>query len=87
MTQRPSLWTNLVSGAGQALPLAVMTALMGFGTLMVNLQIQVSELKLKQDQTLQILQRSEEQQKATMQWLKDEIEDLDDRVRRLERGR
>ena len=87
MSQRPSFWTNLINGAGQALPLAVMTALMGFGTLMVNMQIQISELKLKQDQTLQILSRSEKARDATMKWLKDEIDDLDERLKAIERSR
>lgn len=84
MTQRPSFWTSLLSGSGQALPLAVMTALMAFGTLMVNVQIQLSELKLKQDQTLQILERSEKARDKAFGWLKEEIKDIERRVERLE---
>ena len=57
---------------------------MAFGTLMVNVQIQLSELRLKQDQTLQILERSEEARDKALAWLKEEIEDIERRVDRLE---
>ena len=56
MSDGKSYWQNLITGTGQALPVAVIGALMAFGTLMVNVQIQLSELRLKQDQTLQILE-------------------------------
>ena len=84
MTDRPSFWQNLINGTGQALPLAVIGALMAFGTLMVNVQIQLSELRLKQDQTLQILERSEQARDKAFAWLKEEIEDIERRVDRLE---
>lgn len=84
MTNRPNFWTSLVAGSGQALPVAVLGALMAFGTLMVNVQIQLSELRLKQDQTLQILERSEEARDKALAWLKEEIEDIERRVDRLE---
>ena len=57
---------------------------MAFGTLMVNVQIQLSELRLKQDQTLQILERSEQERDKALAWLKEEIEDIEARVDRLE---
>ena len=41
MTEKQSFWQNLLTGTGQALPLAVITSLMAFGTLMVNVQIQL----------------------------------------------
>jgi len=84
MTQRPSFWQNLMSGTGQALPVAVIGSLMAFGTLMVNVQVQLSELRLKQDQTLQILERSEQAREKALAWLKEEIEDIERRVDRLE---
>ena len=84
MTEKQSFWQNLVKGTGQALPLAVITSLMAFGTLMVNVQIQLSELRLKQDQTLQILERSEEARDKALAWLKEEIKDIERRVDRLE---
>ena len=84
MTEKQSFWQNLLTGTGQALPLAVITSLMAFGTLMVNVQIQLSELRLKQDQTLQILERSEQARDKALAWLKDEIEDIERRVDRLE---
>tara|TARA_A200000113_G_scaffold55099_1_gene46157 strand:+ start:1957 stop:2223 length:267 start_codon:yes stop_codon:yes gene_type:complete len=79
-----SYWQNLIAGTGQALPVAVIGALMAFGTLMVNVQIQLSELRLKQDQTLQILERSEQARDKALAWLKEEIEDIEARVDRLE---
>lgn len=87
MTQRPGFWTTLVSGAGQALPLAVLTSLMAFATLMVNVQIQLTELKLKQDQTLEILERSETARDKAFGWLKEELKDIERRVERLESQR
>lgn len=84
MTEKQSFWQNLLNGTGQALPLAVITSLMAFGTLMVNVQIQLSELRLKQDQTLQILERSEQARDKALAWLKEEIEDIERRVDRLE---
>ena len=84
MTQRLSFWQNLVNGTGQALPLAVITSLMAFGTVMVNVQIQVAELKLKQDETVRLLIRSEESREKALGWLKEQIEDIEDRVDRLE---
>ena len=59
MTQRPSFWQHLVSGTGQGVAVAVVGSLVAFSTLIVNVQVQLSELRLKQDQTLQILERSE----------------------------
>tara|TARA_Y100000356_G_C11101400_1_gene204558 strand:- start:137 stop:397 length:261 start_codon:yes stop_codon:yes gene_type:complete len=79
-----SLWATLVAGSGQALPVALLGALVAFGSLMVNVQIQLSELRLKQDQTLQILERSEEARDKALAWLKEEIEDIERRVDRLE---
>ena len=79
-----SLWATLVAGSGQALPVALLGALVAFGSLMVNVQIQLSELRLKQDQTLQILVRSEEARDKALAWLKEEIEDIERRVDRLE---
>ena len=79
-----SLWATLVAGSGQALPVALLGALVAFGSLMVNVQIQLSELRLKQDQTLQILERSEEARDKALAWLKEEIEDIERRVERLE---
>lgn len=79
-----SLWGTLVAGSGQALPVALLGALVAFGSLMVNVQIQLSELRLKQDQTLQILERSEEARDKALAWLKEEIEDIERRVDRLE---
>lgn len=79
-----SLWATLVAGSGQALPVALLGALVAFGSLMVNVQIQLSELRLKQDQTLQILERSEEARDKALAWLKEEIEDIEKRVDRLE---
>ena len=76
-----SLWGTLVAGSGQALPVALLGALVAFGSLMVNVQIQLSELRLKQDQTLQIL---EEARDKALAWLKEEIEDIERRVDRLE---
>lgn len=87
MTQRPTFWSNLVGGTGQALPLVVITALMGFGTLMVNMQIQMSELKFKQDETLRVLKRTEEGWTKTFDWIRAEVDDIDQRVRELEKGR
>lgn len=84
MTEKQSFWQNLLNSTGQALPLAVITSLMAFGTLMVNVQIQLSELRLKQDQTLQILERSEQARDKALAWLKEEIEDIERRVDRLE---
>ncbi|MBB78342.1 MAG: hypothetical protein CL844_05015 [Crocinitomicaceae bacterium] len=84
MTQRPTLWQNLMNGTGQALPVALLGGLVAFGTLMVNVQIQLSELRLKQDQTLQILERSEEAREKALAWLKEEIKDIERRVDRLE---
>jgi uncharacterized protein YlxW (UPF0749 family) len=84
MTQRPSFWQNLLNGTGQALPLAVITSLMAFGTVMVNVQIQITELKLKQDETVRLLIRSEESREKALAWLKEEIEDIEKRVDRLE---
>ena len=79
-----SLWATLVAGSGQALPVALLGALVAFGSLMVNVQIQLSELRLKQDQTLQILERSDEARDKALAWLKEEIEDIERRVDRLE---
>ena len=79
-----SLWATLVAGSGQALPVALLGALVAFGSLMVNVQIQLSELRLKQAQTLQILERSEEARDKALAWLKEEIEDIERRVDRLE---
>lgn len=87
MTQRPSFWATLLSGTGQALPLAVLTALMGFGTLMINVQLQLGELKYKSDETLRILERSEAAREKAFEWLRKELQDLEDRVDRLEDGR
>jgi hypothetical protein len=84
VTEKKSYWQNLITGTGQALPMAVIGALMAFGTLMVNVQIQLSELRLKQDQTLQILERSEQARDKALAWLKEEIEDIEARVDRLE---
>jgi|TARA_B100001741_G_scaffold68893_2_gene55030 hypothetical protein len=84
VTGKQGFWQNLLNGTGQALPLAVITSLMAFGTLMVNVQIQLSELRLKQDQTLQILERSEQARDKALAWLKEEIEDIERRVDRLE---
>ncbi len=84
MTQRPSFWQHLVSGTGQGVAVAVVGSLVAFGTLIVNVQVQLSELRLKQDQTLQILERSEKAREKALAWLKDEIEDIERRVDRLE---
>ena len=84
MSDGKSYWQNLIAGTGQALPVAVIGALMAFGTLMVNVQIQLSELRLKQDQTLQILERSEQARDKALAWLKEEIEDIEARVDRRE---
>ena len=85
MDQKPSgFWEQVLKGSGQALPLAAMTGLLAFGTLMVNVQIQLSELRLKQDQTLEILERSETARDKALAWLKEEIEDIEKRVERLE---
>ena len=84
MTQRPGFWQSLTTGTGQALPLAVVTSLMALATLIVNVQIQLAELKVKSDQTLQILARSEESREKALAWLKEGIEDIEKRVDRLE---
>ena len=57
---------------------------MALATLIVNVQIQLAELKVKSDQTLQILARSEESREKALAWLKEEIEDIEKRVDRLE---
>lgn len=84
MSQRPSFWTSLVDGTGQALPILVLTSLMGFGTLMVNVQIQISELKLRQDETLRVLERSEDSLEKTLSWIRAEVDRIEERVGRLE---
>jgi hypothetical protein len=84
VTEKPNFFQTLISGAGQTLPIAALTALMAFGTLMVNVQIQLSELKLKSDETLRVLARSEESREKALAWLKEEIEDIELRVDRLE---
>lgn len=64
---KPGAWHTLLSGFGQALPAAVIGGIGLLATMLVNVQIQLAELRKDQQQAVMLLNQNRQDAQAIEQ--------------------
>jgi hypothetical protein len=78
--QRPNGWNTFLSGMGQALPAAIIGGIGLLATMLVNVQIQLAELRKDQQQVVVLMNES----RSDVSKIETKMLDLDRRVTILE---